>query len=268
MLLVDEVLVSVIMPVRDGGRFIVEAIESVINQTYLHWELIIINDGSRDDTLEIAQKYAKDDNDRVKVLSLPEGAGVAKARNYGLSKSRGRYIAFLDADDVWMPSKLEKQIGFMKLNKCVLCFSAYETIDEQSYGIGMVGVPDKVTYSGLLKANVIGCLTAVYDVTYFGRVNMPLIMKREDYAFWLMLLKKVNFAYGINEPLAKYRVHASSASYKKRKVIGPTWILFRENEKLSLLQSLYCFTRYGVRGVLRTKLPGIAKALGILNTVE
>jgi len=267
MLLRDEVLVSVVMPARDGERYIVEAIESVINQTYIHWELLIVNDGSCDGTLDIAQKYAKG-NDKVKVLSVPEPSGVAKARNYGISESRGQYVAFLDADDVWLPMKLEEQINFMKLNKCVLCFSAYEKVDKQSCRIEMIGVPDKVAYSELLKTNVIGCMTGVYDVTYFGRVFMPLNTKREDYAFWLMLLKKVEFAYGINKPLAKYRVHDASATYKKRKIVGQIWELFRKIEKLSVLQSMYYFTHYGVRGVLRVKLPSIARALGVLNTVE
>lgn len=260
-------LVSVVMAAFNGQSYLSEAIESVINQTYQHWELIIVNDGSTDETLTIARSLEGNDG-RITVINLPKNIGPAKARNSGISKALGRYIAFLDADDIWMPKKLDEQIAFMQANDCVLCFSGYEKVNKLGCFVGSVGVPSKVSYRELLKTNVIGCLTGVYDAEYFGKAKMPLIRKRQDYGFWLMLLKRVKFAYGINEPLAKYRVHGSSLTYRKQDVARYTWRIFREFEKLPTYQCVYYFSHYAVRGILRNNFPRIAVALGVLDVVK
>lgn len=263
MLMSDE-KVSIITPLYNSSEFLKETVESVLKQNYQNWEMIIVDDCSTDNSLQIAQQYAAQDK-RIQAHRLPENSGAAVARNKAIELASGRFIAFLDADDIWLPNKLEKQIAFMLRSNVSFSYSAYEKINEQGETCGLVGVPAKVSYKELLKTCYIGCLTAVYDTQFFGKVFMPLIRKRQDFGLWLKLLKKVDYAFAITEPLAKYRLRRDSISANKANAATYTWRLYREVEKLSLLQSFYFFSHYAVRGVLRKKTPTLAKRLGVLH---
>jgi glycosyltransferase involved in cell wall biosynthesis len=257
-------LVSIITPSYNSAKFIGKTIESVLDQIYQNWEMIIVDDVSPDNSNEIIEEYCKKDT-RIKLIKLEQNSGAAVARNRAIKEARGRYIAFLDADDMWKSEKLEKQIKFMEKNNYSFTYTAYEKVVENGVVSGSVGVPAKVSYSELLKTCVIGCLTAIYDVEKLGKVYMPTNTKREDFATWLNVLKKIDFAYGIKENLAQYRVYENQSSGKKAKMAKENWKLYREIEKLNLLKACYYFSHYAVRGVLRTKFPKIARFIGFLD---
>lgn len=256
--------VSIITPLYNCFEYLEKTLQSVLDQTFQDWELIMVDDCSTDGSFEIAKAFAKQD-ERINILQLRENSGAAVARNKGTEAAKGRYIAFLDSDDVWLPHKLETQIAFMQANDYPFTFAAYDKVNEAGKVFGHVGVPDKVTYSDLLKSCSIGCLTAMYDTEFFGKVYMPLIRKRQDLGLWLRLLKKTKYAYGLNETLGLYKVRSDSISANKKSAALFTWRLYRDIEKLSLLKASYYFSHYAIRGVLRTKFPRIARALGVLK---
>ena len=256
--------VSIITPVYNAEKFILATINSVISQTDNDWELIIIDDFSSDNTLKILESFMCIDS-RIKLVRLDHNSGAAVARNKGIEYAKGRYVAFLDSDDQWLPNKLEKQISFMEKNQYPFTYTSYNKINEQGNFLGIIGVPDRVTYFDLLKTNSIGCLTAIYDTEYFGKIYMPLIRKRQDFGLWLKLLKKTEFAYGLNESLALYRVRSDSISSNKLNTSGYTWRLFRDVEKLPLFKSVFYFMHYSIRAVLRSKFPKLAVKLGVLK---
>ena len=257
-------LVSIITPSYNSAKFIGKTIESVLDQIYQNWEMIVVDDVSLDNSSDIVEKYCKKDN-RIRLIKLEKNSGAAVARNRAIEEAKGRYIAFLDADDMWKPEKLEKQIYFMQKNNYSFTYTAYEKIDENGVVFGKIGVPLKVSYNQLLKTCVIGCLTAVYDTEKLGKIYMPTNTKREDFATWLSILKKIDFAYGIKENLSQYRVYENQSSGKKAKMAKENWKLYREIEKLNLLKACYYFSHYAVRGVLRTKFPKIARFIGFLD---
>jgi glycosyltransferase involved in cell wall biosynthesis len=257
-------LVSIVTPIYNCSEFLELTIRSVLSQTYQNWEMIMVDDCSRDDSLDIAQRYEQKDQ-RIKVMQLEKSSGAAVARNTAIAAAQGRYIAFLDSDDLWFPQKLEQQISFMLIHNVSFSYTAYEKIDESGSVFGLMGVPQKVSYRELLKTCVIGCLTAVYDTESLGKIYMPTNTKREDFATWLNILKKVDCAYGLTEALAQYRVYANQISSKKASMAKENWRLYRDLEKLGLWRSSYYFINYAVRGVLRTKFPRLARALGFLQ---
>jgi glycosyltransferase involved in cell wall biosynthesis len=234
--------VSIIIPSYNSSKYIKATIESVLAQTYTNWEMIIVDDVSSDGSDKIVEEYAKTDR-RVKFIRLPTNLGVAKARNRAIKEATGRYIAFLDSDDTWKPSKLEKQVEFLQKNNLALTYSAYDTMDENSSYINRRSVRESITYTDMLKSNHIGNLTGMYDVEFFGKVYMQEI-GHEDYVLWLTLLKKVKEAKGINEPLANYRILSNSLSSNKLKVLKWQWYIYREVEKLNIFQSSYYFIWY------------------------
>ena len=256
-------LVSIITPLYNSEDFISETINSVLNQSYKNWELILIDDRSTDSSYEIVMAFSKADP-RISVIQLDVNSGAAAARNIGIARCLGRYIAFIDSDDAWFPDKLSKQIAFMQDNNYHLTYTAYERITEDGQFINDVGVPATVDYTGLLKTNVMGCFTVIYDVEYFGKVLMPSILKRQDFGLWLQLLKTTKNAFGINEVLGRYRVRENSLSANKFNAAKYNWEIYRNIENLSFLKSLYYFSHYAIKGLLRTKFPKLAKLLGIL----
>lgn len=256
--------VSIITPLYNCSEYLEQAIQSVISQTYQDWEMIMVDDCSTDKSIKIAQRYAAEDS-RIMVLQLEKNSGAAVARNTAIEAAAGRFIAFLDSDDKWLPHKLETQIQFMQDNDVAFSYAAYEKINEKGEVFGLMGVPEKVNYKQLLKTCVIGCLTAVYDVNKLGKIYMPTSTKREDFAAWLNILKQIDFAYGLTEPLAQYRVYANQTSSKKASMAKENWRLYRNLEKLNLFQASYCFVHYAVNGVLRTKFPRLARSLGVLH---
>ena len=255
---------SIITPSHNSSQFISETIQSVLNQSISDWEMIIVDDCSTDNSIEVIQSFVEQDS-RIKLIQLSENSGAAVARNAAIEAAQGRYIAFLDSDDLWLPDKLEKQLAFMQANNYPFTYAAYDKIDESGQVFGHIGVPDRVSYFDLLKTCSIGCLSAMYDTQFFGKVYMPTNTKREDFATWLQLLKKVDYAHGLNETLAQYRVYQNQTSAKKAKMAKENWCLYRDVEGLNLIKASYYFSHYAVRGLLRTKAPGLARMLGVLK---
>lgn len=241
-------LVSIITPSYNSSRFISQTIESVLNQTYENWEMIIVDDVSPDNSNAIIEEYIKKDS-RIKLIKLEKNSGPAVARNRAIEKATGRYIAFLDADDLWMPQKLDKQIKFMQEKQCALSYTSYDLIDEKNVELGTFIVPHLVSYADLLKTNSIGCLTAMYDVEILGKTYFPNIIKKQDFALWLRILQKVNIAEAIIEPLATYRIRKVSVSSNKIKNTIFIWKIFRQYTDLNILQSIYYFIYYALNGL-------------------
>ncbi len=256
-------LVSIITPLHNSEAYISETINSVLNQSYDGWELIVVDDMSEDDSAQIVESYVEKDS-RIRLIRLKENSGAAVSRNTAIEAAKGRYIAFLDSDDMWLPEKLEKQLNFMYETGCPFTYTGYEKINEHGKRLGKVGIPETATYKSLLKTCFIGCLTVMIDTAYFGKVTMPQLRKRQDYGLWLQLLKQTEKAKGLPEVLAHYRVHSASISANKLNTATYTWRLYREVENLSLPASIYYFSHYAVRGFMRHRLPRLAKALRIL----
>ena len=241
-------LVSIITPSYNSEKFISQTMESVLSQTYQNWEMIIVDDKSPDDSNIIIEKYIKQDK-RIKLIKLNKNSGPAVARNVAIKEAKGRYIAFLDADDVWYPNKLEKQIAFMKENNLAFTYSAYEIIDEQDKSIGKFVPPSFITCESMLKTCSVGCLTAIYDTKKLGKIFMPIIDKRQDYGLWLKILKKIKITKGLNEVLAKYRIRKNSVSSNKLKAAKYQWKIYRDVENLNLIKSIYYFLHYAYNGI-------------------
>lgn len=243
-------LVSIITPVYNAVSFINETIATVLAQTYSNWELIIIDDASTDQSLARLRAWAKDEP-RIRLLQQSINKGVASARNLALKSAKGKYVAFLDSDDCWDPDKLTIQVDFMEGQNLAICHTAYRKIDSSGNVIAAkIKVDDKVNYYQLLKHNQIGFLTAMYNRALIGEVYFKPI-GHEDFAFWLAILKKGYLSYGINSVLASYRIHANSISHHKLKAASFTWNIYRQVERLSLLQSLYYFTSYAFNAGLK-----------------
>ncbi len=235
-------LVSICIPVYNAEKTIEETIKSVLSQTYKNWEMIIVDDVSTDDSLQIIEHYAQNDN-RIKVIRSKQNMGPAKARNRAIEEAKGKYIAFLDSDDIWFPEKLEKQIKFLTENSLVVTYSAYETMDEDSKYINTRNIQKTITYADMLKSNHIGNLTGIYDAEFFGKITMK-EYGHEDYILWLELMKQVESTKGIPEPLAKYRILSKSISSNKLKVLKWQWKIYRDVEKLGIFQSAYTMLWY------------------------
>lgn len=208
-------LVSVIMPTFNASRYLAESIESILSQTYTNLELLITDDCSTDDTRNILKEFSERDK-RVKVKYLKENSGPGIARNRSIERAKGRYIAFCDCDDRWMPDKLERQIAHMRKHDCALCSSSYLICDENDKITGVNISPSHVTLGMLKRDNKIGCLTAIYDIKRLGhKFYMPAIRKRQDWALFLNILKECQICFCITEPLAYYRQRVNSVSSNK-----------------------------------------------------
>lgn len=240
-------VVSIIMPAHNSERTLSDAVESVLRQTYPDWELVIIDDASRDGTLALAHQLAASDP-RFRILPLQQNVGVAEARNRGIEAATGQYLAFLDSDDLWLPHKLQVQIDFMRSTGAAFSFSRYTRIGVDGTLGKPIRIPRKVSYEQLLRGNSIGCLTVAIDRNQIPDVSMPQI-KHEDYVTWLRILKRGHIAWGIPEDLARYRVASASVSSDKRRSAGWTWNIYRRVEGLSLLKSAWCFLHYTARAI-------------------
>lgn len=231
-----EELVSIITPVYNGEKWIAECIESVQKQTYHNWEMIIVDDNSQDSTLDIINKYLYDS--RIKVYTNDSNMKVAFSRNLAIKNSKGRYIAFLDSDDLWLPNKLKKQIEFMKKNDYAFTFTGYEMFKDNGEVLCTIEVPKKVTYHDYLKNTIIGCLTVIIDkkkITNFKSQTGSL----EDVKTWLYVLKNYCDAYGLNENLARYRVSNNSISSNKIKNAKLYFDCLKNFEKLNFIKCIY-----------------------------
>jgi glycosyltransferase involved in cell wall biosynthesis len=238
--------VSIIMASYNSAGFIRQSVTSVLQQSFKSWELIISDDGSTDKTHSIISAFIAIDP-RVRVITSDINRGAARARNAALAVANGRFIAFLDSDDLWKPQKLERQLAFMTQNKAPFSFSGYERIAEDGTRLDLVRPRGSVSYRQMLLRNFIGCLTAMYDTEYFGKVEMPDIAKRQDYGLWLALLKKVDVAAALPESLGYYRVRKNSVSSNKAAAAYFTWKLFRDIERLPIPVASYYFAQYALR---------------------
>lgn len=234
-------LVSVIMPAYNSGAFILSAINSVLNQTYQNFELLIIDDCSTDNTVELVSTL---NDSRIKLFSLENNSGSpAKPRNLGLSLCSGQFIAFLDSDDLWMATKLEKQIKFMLINGLDFTCTNYNVIDQYGNYLNSFQPLPFVDYDKLLKNNSVGCLTAIVSKRLIDGSFFP-SCGHEDYALWLKLLRKIDGVYSVNENLASYRKYPGSVSSRKLKLIPFFWNIYKNEEGFNSLMSLYYCFRY------------------------
>jgi len=240
-------LISIVTPCFNSALFISETIISVINQTYKNWEMLIVDDCSTDNSAIIIKNYTKKDT-RIRLLTLKTNAGPAVARNLGIEKAKGKYLAFLDADDLWLPIFLEKSLTNIK-NSQGFVFSSYHRFNENLKPIYKdFIVPVEVTYNDILKTNSISCLTAFIDIEKLGKLMMPKIMYRQDMGLWLKYLKLIDYAKGYTECLAIYRIRKKSHSRNKFNLIKYQWYFYRNVENLSVLKSIYYFVLWMIYG--------------------
>lgn len=235
--------VSVITPVYNAEKFLKETIDSVLKQTYKDYEYLLVDDCSTDSSADIVKEYVENDN-RVKYIKLKENSGAAVARNTGLEHAQGRYIAFVDSDDLWYPEKLEKQLTFMQENNEAFTYTKYEHITEDGEIQSAPDFPERLNYSGLLKNTAIACSTVVIDREVIGDFRMPLVRKGQDTATWLKILRDHDYAYLVDEILNQYRGREGSLSSNKIDALKRTWNTYRNLENLLLPKALYYFTFY------------------------
>lgn len=233
-------LVSIITPTFNSSRFIRETIESILAQTYPYWELLITDDCSTDDTVEIVQRYV-DRDPRIKLFRLERNSGAGVCRNRSIQEARGRFIAFCDSDDCWKPEKLERQLAFMEKMNCALSYTAYMTCDENSHITGIVVGRKKETFFSMKCDDGIGCLTAIYDTQKVGKILMPDLRKRQDWGLWLKVLEKCRVAYGMKDPLAVYRIHSTSISRNKLSLIQYNLDVYKTVLRYSVFKSYLYF---------------------------
>jgi len=231
------------MPAYNAALTIRVAIDSVLSQSYVNWELIVIDDFSQDETCKVVKEYNLFDS-RIKLVKLDSNSGSpALPRNIGLENAKGEYIAFLDADDLWLPRKLKSQVAFIQKKKALIVCSGYEVIDAKGNTIGSFMPPQKNNYEGLMKHNTIGCLTAFLRKDVFVETKFP-ICGHEDYALWLKVLQRTDFVYGMQEVLARYRKLDASVSSSKFKMIKFFWNIYRNEEKKTFLTAIFYCCRY------------------------
>lgn len=247
-----EPLVSIVTPAYNVEKYIEETINSVLNQTYKNWEMIIVEDCSNDNTFRLIQDSSRKDS-RIKIYQNKKNSGVSFTRNKAIDMAQGKYIAFLDADDLWDKEKLEKQIEFMEKNKVLLSYTGYRKINSNGTLRGDINVPLKINYNELLKNCLIGFLTGVYNQEKLGKHYFKDI-KAEDYVYWLEMIKKIEFAYGLEESLASYRVLENSRSSNKIDIVRHHWKIYYEIEKLGLIKALKYYFIYIMRGIRRYKV--------------
>ena len=233
-------LVSIVTPSYNAENYIEETIRSVVEQSYENWELLIVDDISTDGTLDIIKRYANEDK-RIKYYVLKEKGGASLARNKAIRESNGKYIAFLDADDVWKADKLEKQVEFMEKYDYDFTYHNYELINEKSERLSVLRkAPQKISYVRALIGCSIGCLSVIYNVERVGKVQIKRLDKRNDDALWFKILEKCKVGYLLDENLALYRVgNASLSSGSKVKLLKYHYKLYREAQEYSVLASLF-----------------------------
>lgn len=237
-------MVSVIMPAYNSQEFIKEAISSVQNQSYGNWELFVIDDASKDSTVEEIEKITVKDN-RITLIKNTTNQGAGVARNKGIKAAAGKYIAFLDADDIWFPKKLSKQVRFMLTNNLGMSYGSYRLISENGtvFPKGIEALPS-LTFQKLLKSNYVGNLTGMYDVEKAGKILGPELRKRQDWALWLSVLKKVGVAKGIKEPLAAYRVRKDAISGNKMSLLKYNFLIYKDFMGWDYLKSSVYMSRF------------------------
>lgn len=246
----DAKLVSIIMPAFNAKRTIEESIISVINQTYTKWELVIVDDGSQDETISLIENLQKKDK-RIFLYKNGENSGVSETRNKGIAQAKGNLIAFLDSDDMWDMSKLEFQINKMKELNSDFSFTGATFINEENkLLVGDFKVPEIVDYNKLKKHNVISCSSVIINKKFFDNLKMERDDIHEDFTLWLKILKQGNIAHGINNPLLIYRISMNSKSGNKFRSILMTYKVFRFIE-INPIYSFYLTIRHSIGALLK-----------------
>ncbi|WP_031426881.1 glycosyltransferase family 2 protein [Flavimarina sp. Hel_I_48] len=237
-------MVSIITPFFNAEKFLAESIESVLSQTYINWELLLIDDCSTDDSSVIAFSYAQMDA-RIKIITFTENKGAGIARNEGIKNASGNKIAFLDSDDRWKPQKLEVQLAFMERHSATVCYSSYALIKEDGTPLNIkIQALPILGYKKMLRANYIGNLTGIYDVQQLGKTFAPTLRKRQDWALWLDLVEKAGRAHGIQEVLAYYRVRKGSLSSIKWKMLRYNLDIYQKHLGYGFLKSHWFMLRF------------------------
>ncbi len=243
--------VSVIMPVYNCEKFIKHSIESVQNQTYKNWELLIVDDGSKDGSLDIAKKYAQEDK-RIRVIKMPQNSGVSVCRNLAVAKANGRYLAFIDSDDLWSEKKLEHQIAFMQEHNAALSHTAYGFMDEEGYAMkkGKVDVDLNVDRKRYMKTTQIGMSSVMIDTQKVKSVKFPPDRKLcEDARLWMSYLREGMLFHGLNEMLVLYRIRNNQLSRNKMKMAVNTLKRYWNEKDIPACKRLYYFLNYATNGI-------------------
>lgn len=252
----SEELISVVIPVYNASKYITDTILSVKSQTYTNWELVLVDDGSTDQSLSIMRHMAEEMNrekERVRIFELGGNQKAARARNRGVLEAKGDYVAFLDADDLWDPEKLNKQIRMMQEKDCAFSFTGYEFADEDGIGVQkIVHVPEKINYKRAVRNTTIFTSTVMFDLRKLTKkdIEMPLVAS-EDTATWWKVLKKIPYAYGLDEDLTLYRRGGATLSSNKVEAVKRTWNLYRNVEHFGLIKSAWCFVCYLIHAIIR-----------------
>ena len=259
-------LVSIVTPSYNTGVYIADTINSVLSQTYENWEMIIVDDCSTDNTDIVVAQFT---DKRIRYLKNEKNSGAAMSRNYALREAKGKWIAFLDSDDLWTPEKLEKQIAFMKKGNYHFSYTNYEEIDEQSNALGIVvSGPKRITKRGIYNYCWPGCLTVMYDADYIGLIQIENIEKNNDYAMWLKVCRKAD-CYLLGENLAKYRRGRSGSisTQKYSTLIKWHYKLYRICDKRSLLGAVILTCRNLLFGIIK-KIVFVEERIGVENAKE
>lgn len=233
--------VSIIMPAYNMLSYIGESIESVQNQSHKDWELLIVDDGSTDGTVIKIQEYQAKDS-RIRLIPLPVNQGVGISCNIGIKAAVGAYIAFLDADDLWMPDKLEQQLNFMRRHRVAVSYSSYEVIDHRGSSKGYyVKALERLSFNKILKGNYIGNLTGMYHASSIGKIYGAPIRKRQDWSLWIEAVKRAGRTRGIIEPLAKYRLRRPAFTESKWELLQYDFAIYRKVLEFNWLKSCWYF---------------------------
>lgn len=245
----SQPLVSVIMPCYNMASYVSDSIKSVIAQTYPHWELLIVDDASTDTTVNIIESFSQTDS-RIKFAIKKHNSGIADTRNQCIQMAQGPFLAFLDADDIWHPEKLEKQLKFMLEKNVGFSYSTYDWIDEDGNTLNrFINTIGNLDYETYLRNTIIGCSTVMVNKTITGEVVVPKFRTSEDTATWLDILRKGFLAYAIDEPLVSYRIRRKSASSNKIKAASDLWKVYRRHEKLPFFKAIYYFSCYAFNAI-------------------
>ena len=237
--------VSILTPAYNAARSIGQTIDSVLAQTFADWELLVVDDASRDETRDAVAAYAQRDR-RIQLLAQPVNGGPARARQAGLTRARGRYVAFLDSDDWWLPGKLHRQLEFMNSKRAALTYTAFRRVMADGSRTGRrINVPPRLTYGELLGNTAIATSTAIIDRSMTGPIHMK-VTYYDDFALWLDVTRRGFAAYGLNEDLMRYRVVGGSVSRNKGRSARMVWRTYRDVESLSLPRAAFVFARYAL----------------------
>ena len=246
--------ISIVVPVYNAEKYIEQTVDMVMKQTFTDWELILVEDCSKDNSAEVLRSLESELQDaRIRVIYKEKNEGAAKARNTGIDAATGKYLAFLDADDIWMENKLSDELAFMQKKQAAFVFTAYEFGDENAVGTGkIVKVPEILTYKKALSRTIIFTSTTMFDVSVLGKdlVKMPAVPS-EDTATWWRILRSGYVAYGYPEVTTIYRRPPQSLSSNKGTAIYRIWYLYREVEKLPVIASMFYFVGWAFRATLR-----------------